>query len=448
MMNSRRRSFVTRGTHATRVALGLGWAAAVCILPAAPRGAWADWPHWRGPNRNGIVAEDSRWSSGGWPPRELWKASVGEGSTSPLIVAGRVYVLGWRGGEDHLRCLDAASGAERWSTRYKAPRYGRHATGDEGIYSGISSTPEFDPQTGYLYTLGIDGELNCWDTGQRGQRVWNVNLYDRYQSPQRPRVGRSGLRDYGYTSSPLVHDAWLIVEAGGPQGSVVALDKRTGRHIWGSQDTSPPGHTGGPVPMTVEGVPCVAVMTFRGLLVVRLDRGHQGQTVADYEWITSFANNIATPAVHENSVLITSGYNHDAICKLEITLSGGARKLWEQRYASKVCSPIVYNGRVYWAWQQARCLDLADGAQRWAGGQFGDAGSCVVTSDGRMIIWGSRGRLALVETAERSPGQYKELARIDNVFATDAWPHVALSDGRLFCKDRAGNLKCFTLTGK
>ena len=27
-----------------------------------------DWPHWRGPNRNGIVAEGSGWERGNWPP--------------------------------------------------------------------------------------------------------------------------------------------------------------------------------------------------------------------------------------------------------------------------------------------------------------------------------------------------------------------------------------------
>jgi outer membrane protein assembly factor BamB len=416
---------------------------AMLVLSADVR---ADWPHWRGPHRNGLVSEDSRWESGGWPPREVWSATCGEGATSPVIAEGRLYVLGWEAERDHLRCLDAATGSTIWSTSYSAPRYGRNATGDEGIYSGVSSTPELDLETGLLYTLGNDGELNCWDTNQQGRRVWNVNLYDTFNAPQRPRVGRSGLRDYGYTSSPLVHESWLIVEAGGPQGNLVAFDKRTGEHRWSSEDASPPGHTAGPVPITVDGIPCVAVMTFRGLLVARLDPGREGKTVATHEWITNFANNIATPAVQDHHVLITSGYNHDAICKLEVSLTGGARVVWKQPHASKVCSPIIYNDHVYWAWQQAKCLDLATGDIRWQGGQFSDAGSGIITSDGRLIIWGHRGRLVLVETADRSPREYRELARIDQVFATDAWPHVALSDGRLFCKDRAGNLKCFSLT--
>ena len=69
---------------------------------------------------------------------------------------------------------------------------------------------------------------------------------------------------------------------------------------------------GGIVPMMIESIPCVAVMTFQGLLVTRLDAGHEDKTVAQYEWITDFVNNIATPAVFENYVLITSAYNHQA----------------------------------------------------------------------------------------------------------------------------------------
>jgi hypothetical protein len=79
----------------------------------------------------------------------------------------------------------------------------------------------------------------------------------------------------------------------------------------------------------------------------------------------------------------------------------------------------------------------------WEGGNFGDAGSCILTSDGRLIVWGKQGKLACVETAERSPEAYTELAVRDGIFNTDVWPHVVLSGGQLFCKDRAGNLVCF-----
>ncbi len=270
-----------------------------------------DWPHWRGPNRNDIVAEVSGWSGKNWlPGRAAWKTSVGIGSSSPLVVANRLYVTGWESGKDVLRCLDAKTGRELWRQVARSPQYGRHSIGDKGIYAGPSSTPEFDSTTGYLYTLGIDGDLTCWNTKTNGKRVWGFNLYHQYGVKQRPNVGRSHRmhRDYGYTSSPLVHGASLIVEVGAKAGTLIAFDKRTGKTLWASQCRDEAGHTGGAVPITIERVPCVAILTLRQLVVMRSDAGHAGETIATYPWTTDYANNIATPAVSGDSVVITSAY--------------------------------------------------------------------------------------------------------------------------------------------
>jgi outer membrane protein assembly factor BamB len=404
-----------------------------------------DWPHWRGPNRNGVVAEPSGFRDGNWLAAEpAWKVQVGEGSTSPLVVDGYVYVMGWQADREHLICLNATSGKEIWKQSYAAPRYGRHAEGDQRIYSGTSATPEFDSQTGLLYTLGIDGDLHAWDTRDSGGKRWHVNLYDRYRAGKRPRVGRSGHRDYGYTTSPLVHGDWLLLEVGGPAGSVVAVDKRTGEHLWGSEQTDPAGHTGGLVPMQVQGVPCLVVLTHFHLLVVRLDHDQAGKTVVAFAWETDFANNIATPAVAGDHVIFTSAYNHHKIVKLKITLSG-ASKIWEQDYTSKVCSPVIHQGHVYWAWRSLHCLDLETGILTWQLPGFGDPGSCIVTADDRLITWADNGKLILSETAVRSPEQAKVLVEKDPIASTDAWPHVVIAGGQLLLKDRAGTLIAWPL---
>ena len=176
---------------------------ALCLAPV-----WAhadDWPHWRGPNRNDRVAEDSGWNSHAWPlEKPVWSTNVGEGGTSPLVVGDRIYVLGWKDGNDKLSCLDAAKGNEVWSVSYACPQHGRRATGDEGLYSGPTSTPEYDAETGLLYTLSCDGDLICWNTRENGRQQWKLNLYERYDVPRRLKHGRSGLRDYGYTTAPLL----------------------------------------------------------------------------------------------------------------------------------------------------------------------------------------------------------------------------------------------------
>lgn len=447
-------------TYFTARSLRIAQAACAALLAtlslnffAARQAAGEEWPHWRGNNRNGATSESSGWREGRWPlnaAKPEWTTAVGEGSASCVIAHGDLYTLGWRDGRDTLVCLDTFTGREFWRQSYDCPKYGRHATGDQGVYSGPSSTPEFDEATGLLYTLSIDGDLQCWNTecvASMDCRAWAINLYDEYDVPQRPQVTKrnGSLRDYGYTTSPLVYGETLIVEVGDDdEGNLMGFNKRSGERLWTSESRQPAGHSGGLAPLTVEGVPCVAVLTARTLLVVRLDEGREGETVAEYEWTTDFINNIATPAVHENFVVITSAYNKYAMCLLKITLRG-AEKVWETDLPSGVCSPVIHKNCVYWAWQQVHCLDLGSGELKWKGSSLGAAGSCLVTGDDRLIVWANSGDLSLVETAVHSPRAYRELARHNRLLRDDVWPHVVLAERHLYGKDRQGNLACWRL---
>lgn len=136
-----------------RAPLGIVCCVLCCLVTPAIRGE--DWPHWRGASRNDLVNESSGWKDGTWPLQESWRIQVPEGSSSPLVVDGQLFTMGWAKDRDHMICLSATSGKELWRQSYLCPRYGRLANGDEGLYSGPSSTPEFDTETGWLYTLSL-----------------------------------------------------------------------------------------------------------------------------------------------------------------------------------------------------------------------------------------------------------------------------------------------------
>ncbi len=163
--------------------------------------------------------------------------------------------------------------------------------------------------------------------------------------------------------------------------------------------------------------------------------------MALYPWTTDFANNIPTPAVFGNEILVTSAYNRYAMCKLRITLEG-AKRVWERPNPSGVCSPVVYDGHVYWAWRGVHAVDFDTGEERWRGGNVGSQGSCIVTGDGRLIVWANQGDLMLVDTVKRSPKKYRELAKKTRLASKDAWPHVVLARGRLYLRARGGMLRC------
>ena len=416
---------------------------ALVALVIPTRGAAAPWPYYRGPDRDGHSAENSHWTGGAWlPDKPAWGREVGHGATSPIAIAGRVYVMGWSDGQDYLWCLDAASGAEIWVQRYKCPEYGRHHRGDENLYRGPSATPAYDEASGCIYTLSIDGDLNCWDTNAAGRKLWGLNLHDAFKVGRRPDAG-GGVRDYGYTSSPLVIGQTLIVEVGGEDANLVALDKMTGKMQWQSECKDPAGHNSGPVPMVIEGIPCLAAVTQNRLLVCRTDAGHEGETLATYDWQTAYANNVVGPVVLRDTVILTSNYNLNRTVRIKIE-PGKATELWRQDHFSKVCTPVIHQGRLYFAWHKLRCADVETGQTLWTGGSFGDDASCIVTADDRLIVWG-RKKVALVQTDRTAEGAYTELSSRGKLAKTYCWPHVVLSDGRLLLKDSGGSLQCFDL---
>ena len=118
-------------------------AALILLFSVATSARSADWPHWRGPARNDVSQEESGWDGRTWLKGDLWRASAGEGSSSPIVVGNQVFLTGWSGNRDTVFCLDAATGQELWKQSYASPRYGRFAVGDQSLYSGACSTPEY-----------------------------------------------------------------------------------------------------------------------------------------------------------------------------------------------------------------------------------------------------------------------------------------------------------------
>lgn len=424
--------------------------ALIVLVSAGLSAPAADWPHWRGPSRDGHTTDPSLYEGGRWlDPEPVWTADVGEGGTSPIVAAGRLYTLGWSDGNDTLVCLDAATGAPVWRQTYPAPQYGRFAEGDKGVYSGPSSTPELDLATGLLYTLGCDGELRCWQAAD-GKPVWRKNLYDDYAVTQRPwikdkprerRIGRSELRDYGYTTAPLAMNGKVLVEVGSPtHGLIVAFDGGTGKEAWRSEHRGFAGHTGGLVPMDTADGPAVAVLALREFAVVRTGNGHEGETVATFPWETAFANNVQTPAVVDSAAFVTTYHTHRATRRLDVA-ADGAKEAWKVDVSSRVGTPVVDGRFVYVAGPELYCLDRDSGQLLWKGGAFAEGASCVACGDGRLVLLGSHGGLVVAEAGERANGRYVELAKL-KLDGAEWWPHVVIAAGRLYAKDRMGKLLC------
>src|SRR6266536_578982 len=180
--------------------------------------AEGNWPQWRGPNRDGISKETGllkQWPENG--PPLVWKAKgAGAGYSSFAITNGRLFTMGLRGNRESVIAFDVATGKEVWATPH-----GTSFRNDRG--DGPRGTPTVDGEN--LYALGGNGELSALDV-RTGRIIWTMNVLKKF--------GGSNIT-WGISESPLVVGEKLLVNAGGPGASIVALNKKDGSLIWKSQ---------------------------------------------------------------------------------------------------------------------------------------------------------------------------------------------------------------------
>ena len=221
-MSRCRPQFVVRS-----IALSIG------LLVASSLAA-ADWPQYRGPRRDDVSLETGLLKT--WPaegPPQLWMyKNAGIGYSGMAVVGNRLYTIGARGETEVLIALDLASiaddsPAELWS----APVGPRFDFSGNQWSAGPSSTPTVDGNL--VFALGGKGDLVCVAAAD-GKELWRKNLPADLQAQVNPIGGGPKGLGWGFTWSPLVDGEHLICLPGGPQGTVAALDKKTGNVLWRS----------------------------------------------------------------------------------------------------------------------------------------------------------------------------------------------------------------------
>ena len=90
---------------------------ASCLSSLVVAASAANWPQWRGPERDGVSRETGLLKE--WPregPKLLWQAkSVGSGYSTPAVVGERLYLLSNQGMENEfVKALNVRDGKEIW----------------------------------------------------------------------------------------------------------------------------------------------------------------------------------------------------------------------------------------------------------------------------------------------------------------------------------------------
>jgi outer membrane protein assembly factor BamB len=409
------KSILARQTVAARVGAAL-------LILAGPAAA-DDWRFFRGPNCNGISAETG-WTSN-WPqaePKVSWRADVGIGASSVVVAGDRVLTMGSRKqqNEELVCCLDARTGATLWQHTYAAQFDARQFEG------GPASTPTVDGR--FVYALGYLGHVHCLNL-EDGRVEWRKHLVDdfggRYSS-------------WKYAGSPLVIEELVIFDTGADGNSTVALDKTTGRKVWGAGNDL----AGYSTPILFEHAGRPGVLIFKARAMVAHDLA-TGRELWRIDWRTNYDCNASTPTVLGDKLFISTGYGgHRARGALFQLGEGEPHQIWlNQDLETRMNSAVVHDGHVYCVSErgsgQLMCFDLRDGAIAWSETRFAKYGT-LMAADGKLIVLDEKGDLVIADAA---PTGYHELVRA-KVLDGRSWVMPVLANGRIYAKNNAGKIVC------
>ncbi len=178
-----------------------------------------NWPHWRGPDRNGVSQETGlplNWSA---KKNIVWALALpGVSGATPIIWNDRVFLNVADGNELHLWAVDRRAGKVLWK-RFLDDR-------NEKKRKGNMSSPSPVTDGGWVWVMTGTGILKAFDF--EGNEKWTRDLQQEY--------GQFGIL-HGYSSSPLLYDGTLYVQVlhgfyTDDPSYVLAIDKTTGQTRW------------------------------------------------------------------------------------------------------------------------------------------------------------------------------------------------------------------------
>jgi outer membrane protein assembly factor BamB len=382
---------------------------AAALFAALPLLA-ADWPQWRGPNRDGVSPETGllkSWPAGG--PKLVWKATgLGEGYSSFSVAGGRLYTQGQRAGTQYVMAFDVATGKKLWEVENGKAYEERRGNGPRG-------TPTLDGDR--LYALAADGSLVCLDN-KSGKKIWGFNIVTRYNGD---------VPHWGISESPLIDGARVIVQPGGSSASIVALDKMTGSEVWKSAGDSAAYSSA--VLAQVGTQKQLLHFTSAGAVGLRADNGER---LWHYNQVSNRTANIATPIYRNGHAFFSSDYGTGAaLLKLD---GRRAEEIYFTREMKNHYSSSVLIGDYLYGFSSSilTAMKFDDGAVAWRDRAVGKGS--VIYADGLLYTQGENGTIALVEA---SPIAYKEISRFSlPIGGYPLWTLPVIADGHLYIRDQ------------
>jgi len=416
-----------------KLTLAIGFWMCVFATLNAMNAQAADWPQWRGLERNGLSKETGllkEWPEGG--PKLLWSATrLGKGFSSPSISNGSLYITGMVKNTEVISAFDL-NGNLKWKKEY-----GKAFTKS---YPDARTTPTVDGDS--IYVVSGSGEVVCFEATS-GEIKWSVAAFDKFG-------GKHG--SWGIAESPLIVDNKVIYTPCGDKTTVVAFDKNTGETVWTSESLNDQSGYVSPILVERGGKKLIVGVTGDYIIGVNAEDGK-------IEWKFNYREtsknsreiNAVTPIYRDGYIYVTSGYNHGgAMLKLSedgtsVSLAWVDHNLDTHHGGVVLVDGYIYganwinNGKGNWV-----CLDWNTGKAMYEK-DWNNKGS-IISAEGMLYCYEEKkGMFGLVKA---SPEDFTVVSSFRIKQGKGAhWAHPVISDGRLYVR-HGGVLMVYDIKAK
>ena len=352
----------------------------------------ADWSRFRGPNGSGI-SEDTRPIPAEWGEKKnlQWKADLpGAGSSSPIVVGGRVFITCWSGYMDregrgsleklnrHLICFDRTTGKELWnkSVKAKLPEDNLQGMFKENGYA--THTPVSDGEV----VVAFFGKSGVHAFDMEGKKLWEASVGSDLDR-----------RGWGSAASPIIHKNLVIVTASVENHALVALDKKTGKEVWKEEAEGFGSTWGTPVLVDVDDHTELVLGVPYEFWALNPDNGK-------LLWYCESlgTNSMCSSVVAADGVVygIESGPGGGGVIAVKAGGKGDVSRshvLWRGSDRSRVGTPLIHGGKMYFVnGGVVGCLDAKTGKRVYQGRLSGGTPASATRGGGGGQPGGGRSR--------------------------------------------------------
>lgn len=394
------------------------WAGLLAIGAASHFVSAGEWTQWGGPSRDFKLTGANikeKWADGSLAP--LWKRDLGEGYSAIVCGGGKLYTMYRTGDDEHVIALSADKGATLWDYTYAAPLLPKTET---SFGRGPNATPLLAGDR--LVTIGFTSKLLCLNVAD-GKPLWSHDLYKDYEGT---------FLQFGYSSSPLLHNDTVILPTGSKSGGVMAFALTNGAIRWTSPVTLDNSYST-PILTKIGAKTHLVFVTSTDIVGLDADNG---ELLWKHAYKNQWDTHCTTPVDCGGGRLFFPSFGGGVALQITASASGvDAKELWTTKKVGAGQMNVVYDGEhLYGSSGSERAsfysaVSMKDGAEVWRE-RMAPAQSLFV--DGRLLALDENGVLHMLKA---SPEKFEVLGKVE-LLQNKAWTAPTLVDGKLYMRDQ------------